>query len=79
MYKTKCKKNKKKLYSKEDSEDEEILFMGKITQEDESGKEGEVDLEVELIVALEELEKVEKEQIFERKVVKMPRRAEIKR
>ena len=61
MYKNKLKKNKKNLYSKEDnedeeiSEDEEILFMGIETQEDDSDVEGEVDLKAELISALEEL------------------------
>ena len=57
MYKETFKKKKKNLYSKEDSEDEEILFMGKITQEDDSNVEGEVDLKVEIISSLEELRK----------------------
>ena len=57
MYKKTFKKKKKNLYSKEDSEDQEILFMGTVTSDDESDKEGEVDLEVELIASLEELEK----------------------
>ena len=58
MYKKKFKKKKKNFYSKEDSEDE-ILFMGTVTQasEDDSDVEGEVDLKVELISALEELRK----------------------
>ena len=57
MYKKKFKKKKKKLYSKEDNEDEEILFMGTINLDDESDKEGEADLQDEIINALEELEK----------------------
>ena len=44
MYKKTFKKKKKNLYSKEDSEDQEILFMGTVTSDDESDKEGEVDL-----------------------------------
>ena len=40
-----------------DSEDEENLFMGTVTLEDDSYMEGEVALKVELISALEELRK----------------------
>ena len=53
MYKNKFKKKRKNSYSKEDnkdeeiSEDEEILFMGTVTQEDDLDVEGEVDLKAE--------------------------------
>ena len=68
MYKKKFKKKKKNLYSKEDteneeiSEDEEIIFMGIETQAQygESDEEGEEYLKDELISALEELEKFRK-------------------
>ena len=56
IYKKKFQKNKKNLYSKEDSEDVEVLFMGfesKIPEEEIDV----VDLEAELINAHEELEK----------------------
>ena len=50
------------------------------TSDDESNVEGEVDLEAELISSLEEIKKMQnKEQIFERTIVKIQRRAEIKR
>ena len=63
MYKNKFKKNKKKFYSKEDGEDEEIseyhevLFMGFESEILEEEVEGLLDLEVELVSALEELGK----------------------
>ena len=65
IYKNKFNKKKKNVYSMEDSEDEEIneneeiIFMGIETQtlDDELDVEGEVDLEAELISALEEIEK----------------------
>ena len=44
----------------EDGEDEENLFMKTITLEDDSDVEGVVDLKVELISALEEIEKCRK-------------------
>ena len=57
MYKKKLKKKEKNIYSKEDSEDEEIMFMGIGTQQDDSYVEGEVDLKAKLISSLEELRK----------------------
>ena len=66
--KKKFNEKQKILYTIEDSEDEDtsgdeetkILFMGIETQDGESDEEGEVDLESELISALEELEKCRK-------------------
>ena len=63
IYKNKFNKKKKYFCSMEDNEDEEIsenekiLFMGIETQtsDDDSYVEGEVDLEDELISALEEI------------------------
>jgi hypothetical protein len=74
QYKKKFYKKKKNFYSKEDiissdmseDEDSELLFMGMNTQnnnidnEENSESEGEVDLEEELISALEELRKYKK-------------------
>ena len=57
MYKKKFQKNKKNLYSKEDSEDVEVLFMGFKSEIPEEEIEDVVDLEVELINFHEELEK----------------------
>ena len=65
IYKNKFNKNKKTFYSMKDnekeeiSENEEIIFMGIETQtlDDELDVEGEVDLEAELIISLEEIEK----------------------
>ena len=64
--KKKSYEKKKIVYSMEDSEDEEteILFMGVDTQasNSDSNVEGEVDLRVELVSALEEREKCRKKE-----------------
>ena len=63
IYKNKFKKNNKNLYSKEDSEDDEIsedvevLFMGFESDIFGEGIKDVIDLEAELINADEELEK----------------------
>ena len=61
MDKKKFKKNKKNFYSKEDSDDEsedaEILFMGTVTSDEESDKEGEVDPEAQYIDVVNGIEK----------------------
>ena len=65
IYKKKFWKNKKKLYSKEDSEDDDdeisedakVLFMGFESENPEEEIEDVVDLEPEIINYHEELEK----------------------
>ena len=53
IYKNKFQKNKKNLYSKEDNEDVEVLFMGFESEIPEEEIEDVVDLEEKLINAHE--------------------------
>ena len=59
--KNKFKKKHNNFYSKEDSDDEsedaEILFMGTVTSDEESDKEGEVDPEAQYIDVVNGIEK----------------------
>ena len=75
------KENKKSttIYKEKFNKYEEKLFMEIVTLEYHSQMEGVVDLKEELMSSLEELKKLNEEQFFGRKFVKMLRRAEIKR
>ena len=57
IYKKKFQKNKKNLYSKEDSEDVEVLFMGFESEIPEEEIEYVVDIEAKLLNSHEELQK----------------------